>query len=571
MAFDGFFTHAIVHELNELLATGRVARIHQPYPAEMILVVRAQRHNYNVLISANPTYPRIQITEVPFKNPPTPTNFTMTMRKFLEGAIISSIEQVGNDRIVKINFMTRDELGDNQQLTLVTEIMARHSNISLVNQATGKIIDTIKHVGSDQNRYRTLLPGATFIMAPQQDKLNPFIANQAYAQLAHHTNDANELVPQLQQTYQGMGRQTAATLAYELAHADNVPTAYQQFLQRFDHPTPTLVKTPAGKVDFVVYPPQNLPEATELTSYDTLSQLLDGFYANKSQYDRTKQLASELIRVVHNELKKNKNKVKKLNRTLKETEKADDFRIRGEILTTYLHEVKPQMTSVTLPNFYDENRPLEISLSNQLTPSRNAQRYFTKYQKLKKAVSHVNEQLAITNQEIDYLENIQSQIELANPEDTKEIRLELQQQGYLRVKNNRNKKKARVQISKPEEFTATDGTTILVGKNNLQNDRLSFKIANKNDIWLHVKDIPGSHVIIRSADPTPETINEAAQLAAYFSKGRESSNVPVDYLPAKLLRKPNGSKPGFVIFEGQTTIYVTPSSAILRQLQVTSH
>lgn len=566
MAFDGFFTHAIVHELNDLLSTGRVARIHQPYPAELILVIRAHRHNYNLLISANPTYPRIQITEVPFKNPPTPTKFTMTMRKFLEGAIVKSIEQVGNDRIIKLNLTTRDELGDDQELTLISEIMARHSNISLVSVKTSKIIDTIKHVGSDQNRYRTLLPGATFIMAPQQDKLNPFIANQAYAQLSHRITDRSELGHQLQQSYQGMGKQTAAHLAVDLINSDDVAQSYQQFLFNFDHPEPVLIETKEGKVDFAAFPPTDLDPTATLTHYSTLSQLLDAYYANKSQRDRTKQSASELIRVIHNELKKNKNKVKKLNRTLQETERADDFRIRGEILTTYLHEIKPQMTEITLPNFYNDNQPLKISLSNQLTPSRNAQKYFTKYQKLKKAVSHVNEQLAITNQEINYLENIQSQIELANPEDTKEIKLELQQQGYLRVKRTNNKKN-RVQISKPEEFKASDGTVILVGKNNLQNDRLSFKIANKNDVWLHVKDIPGSHVVIRDSDPTEQTINEAAQLAAYFSKGRDSANVPVDYLPIKRLRKPNGSKPGFVVFEGQTTIYITPNPTIIDQLK----
>ncbi|KRM11566.1 NFACT RNA binding domain-containing protein [Paucilactobacillus suebicus] len=567
MAFDGFFTHAIVRELNDQLATGRVARIHQPYPAEMILVIRAHRHNYNLLLSANPTYPRIQITDVPFKNPPTPTNFTMTMRKFLEGAIVKSIEQVDNDRIIKITFTTRDELGDDQELTIVSEIMARHSNISLVSVKTGKIIDVIKHVGSDQNRYRTLLPGATFIMAPKQDKLNPFIANQEYAQLARRAEDVSEFSKQLQQAYQGLGTQTSRELAFELLNGDNVPEAYQKFLFNFDHPTPTMITLPNSKVDFAAYEPQNLVEGTKLQQFDTLSELLDGYYASKSQHDRTRQSASELIRVINNELKKNKNKVKKLNRTLKETEKADDFRIRGEILTTYLHEVKPLMTEIELPNFYDDNHPIQIELSNQLSPSRNAQRYFTKYQKLKNAVGHVNEQLKITNAEINYLENIQSQIELADPEDTKEIKLELQQQGYLRIKKSNNRKKNRVTISKPEEFVSTDGTSILVGKNNLQNDRLSLKIANKNDIWLHVKDIPGSHVVIRDSEPTEETINEAAQLAAYYSKGRDSAHVPVDYLPVRKLRKPNGSKPGFVIFEGQTTIYVTPDSKIVEKLK----
>lgn len=558
MSFDGFFTHAMVHELNELLSTGRIAKIHQPYPSELILIIRANRHNYSVLLSANPTYPRIQITEIPFKNPKIPTKFAMTLRKYIEGAILKSIKQVDNDRIIKFNVATRDELGDEQNLVLISEIMARHSNISLVNTATNKIIDTVKHVGSDQNRYRLLLPGATFIMPPKQDKLNPFIANQAYAQLAQKNNDPVELASQLQQTYQGMGTDSANELAYQLLHTDNVANQYQSFLRGFEQVQPTISITRTQKMGFTAFQPTSLPTDTKYKHYETLSALLDGYYADKAQQDRTKQLASDLIRVVHNELKKNKTKVKKLKKTLQDTQKADDFRVRGEILTTYLHELKPGMTKITLPNFYNDNQPLEIDLSNQLTPSQNAQRYFTKYQKLKNAVSHVNDQLTITATEIAYLENIKAQIDIGNPADTEEIKLELQQQGYLHVRQN-NKKK-RPTISKPEEFKASDGTTILVGKNNLQNDRLTFKIANKDDIWLHVKDIPGSHVVIRSTTPSEQTITEAAKLAAYYSKGRQSANVAVDYVPIKRVKKPNGSKPGFVIFEGQSTIYVTPDS-----------
>lgn len=560
MSFDGFFTHAMVHELNDLLATGRIAKIHQPYPSEVILIIRANRHNYSVLLSANPTYPRIQITEIPFKNPKVPTKFTMTLRKYIEGSILKSIDQVDNDRIVRFNISTRDELGDEQELVLVSEIMARHSNISLVNTATNKIIDTVKHVGSDQNRYRLLLPGATFIMPPKQDKLNPFIANQEYAQLVMKTDDQAKLAGQLQQAYQGMGTDSAQELAYQLLHTDNVANQYQSFLRSFDQVAPTLSITETQKMGFTAFRPTSLPSNTNYKSFTTLSALLDGFYADKAQQDRTKQLGGDLIRVVHNELKKNKTKVKKLEKTLLDTHKADDFRIRGEILTTYLHEIKPGMTEITLANFYDNNQPIKIDLSNQLTPSQNAQRYFTKYQKLKNAVSHVNEQLKIATAEIEYLENIQAQIEIGNPADTEEIKLELQQQGYLRARQNSRKKK--ITVSKPEEFTASDGTTILVGKNNLQNDRLTFKIANKDDIWLHVKDIPGSHVVIRNSDPSEQTLLEAAKLAAYYSKGRQSANVAVDYVPIKRVKKPNGSKPGFVIFEGQSTVYVTPDESV---------
>ncbi|MDM8332569.1 NFACT RNA binding domain-containing protein [Limosilactobacillus pontis] len=555
MSFDGFFTHAMVHELDQTLTTGRVARVSQPYPAELIITIRAHRHNHALLLSANPTYPRIQITTIPYSNPAVPTNFTMTLRKYLEGAILHSIEQVGNDRIIKLTFDTRDELGDSQQLVLVSEIMARHSNISLVNHKTGKIIDTIKHVGSDQNRVRLLLPGATFVMPPKQDKLDPYLPNQLYSDLVRQYQDPRELAHQLQQGYEGLGTDTARDLANRLLASDHLPTAYQQFIQHFNSPDPVIIND--KRKSFMVFPPLNTEEDT-LQHYPTLSEMLDNYYAQKAQQDRSKELAGQVIKVIKNELKKDRRKVKKFNQQLTDADAADRYRIRGEILTTYLGKLKPGMKEITLPNFYDDNKPLKIKLAPELSPSRNAQKYFTKYDKLKASVAHVNEQMKLTNDEIAYFENIQNQIDLAEPSDIQEIRLELQQQGYIKGKKQKSKKRRKVRLSKPEQFHTSDGTLVLVGKNNLQNDRLSFKTANKNEIWLHVKDIPGSHVVIRSTDPSEQTILEAAQLAAYFSKGRDSDNVPVDYLPVKRLHKPNGAKPGFVTFTGQKTLYVTP-------------
>ena len=555
MSFDGFFTHAMVHELDQTLTTGRVARVSQPYPAELIITIRAHRHNHALLLSANPTYPRIQITTIPYSNPAVPTNFTMTLRKYLEGAILHSIEQVGNDRIIKLTFDTRDELGDSQQLVLVSEIMARHSNISLVNHKTGKIIDTIKHVGSDQNRVRLLLPGATFVMPPKQDKLDPYLPNQLYSDLVRQYQDPRELAHQLQQGYEGLGTDTARDLANRLLASDHLPTAYQQFIQHFNSPDPVIIND--KRKSFMVFPPLNTEEDT-LQHYPTLSEMLDNYYAQKAQQDRSKELAGQVIKVIQNELKKDRRKVKKFNQQLADADAADRYRIRGEILTTYLGKLKPGMKEITLPNFYDDNKPLKIKLAPELSPSRNAQKYFTKYDKLKASVAYVNEQMKLTNDEIAYFENIQNQIDLAEPSDIQEIRLELQQQGYIKGKKQKSKKRRKVRLSKPEQFHTSDGTLVLVGKNNLQNDRLSFKTANKNEIWLHVKDIPGSHVVIRSTDPSEQTILEAAQLAAYFSKGRDSDNVPVDYLPVKRLHKPNGAKPGFVTFTGQKTLYVTP-------------
>ena len=557
MAFDGFFTHAVVHELDQTLATGRVAKVNQPYPAELIMTIRAHRHNYSLLLSANPTYPRMQITQIAYQNPAIPSNFAMTMRKYLEGAILESIEQVDNDRIIKMNFKTRDELGDQQRLVLVIEIMARHSNVSLVNEKNHKIIDTIKHVGSDQNRVRLLLPGATFVMPPKQDKVNPYLPNQIYTDLVRKDLDENELAKQLQARYQGLGRQSAQELARELQASSDLPTTYHTFLKQFENPDPVIYDDNNGKRQFAAFLPSNIKEE-QLTHYDTLPVMLDAFYAQKAERDRSKELAGQVLKVLHNELKKDRRKVKKLKQQLEDAAKADYYRIRGEILTTYLGKLTAGMTEITLPNFYDDNKPLKIKLDPELSPSRNAQKYFTKYDKLKTSVDYVKEQLKLANDEINYLANIESQIDLASPADIQEIRLELQQQGYIKQKRQKSKKRRKVRVSKPEEFHTSNGTTVLVGKNNLQNDRLSFKIANKNDIWLHVKDIPGSHVIIRDSDPDEQTLLEAAQLAAYFSKGRNSDNVPVDYLPAKRLHKPNGAKPGFVTFTGQKTLYVTP-------------
>ena len=348
MSFDGFFTHAMVHELDQTLTTGRVARVSQPYPAELIITIRAHRHNHALLLSANPTYPRIQITTIPYSNPAVPTNFTMTLRKYLEGAILHSIEQVGNDRIIKLTFDTRDELGDSQQLVLVSEIMARHSNISLVNHKTGKIIDTIKHVGSDQNRVRLLLPGATFVMPPKQDKLDPYLPNQLYSDLVRQYQDPRELAHQLQQGYEGLGTDTARHLANRLLASDHLPTAYQQFIQHFNSPDPVIIN--GKRKSFMVFPPLNTEEDT-LQHYPTLSEMLDNYYAQKAQQDRSKELAGQVIKVIKNELKKDRRKVKKFNQQLADADAADRYRIRGEILTTYLGKLKPGMKEITPPNF----------------------------------------------------------------------------------------------------------------------------------------------------------------------------------------------------------------------------
>lgn len=561
MAFDGLFTHAMTKELNDTLAGGRIMKIHQPYPNEVFLVVRNNRKNYPLLLSAHPLFARAQISQIKYKNPQTAPNFAMMLRKHLEGAQLLRIEQVENDRIMRFVISGRNELGDEDRTVLILEMMGRHSNLFLVDEASQKIIDLIKHVPADQNRVRTLMPGGTYVQPPKQDVLNPYQSLDGLANLILDYREQNELAKHIQSHFQGFARDSAHELAAVVQNDGDAMAHAQSWFDHFNQPNPTLVDTQKG-LQYVPFPWQTV--TGETTEFTTLSELLDAYYEGKSERDRVQQQAGVVLRVIHNELKKNKTKIKKQQAELAQADYADEYKVKGELLTTYMHQIERGMTDIELPNYYDDNKPMQIQLSNQLSPSQNAQRYFTRYNKLKASVKYLNEQIALAQKEVDYFENLQAQVDIASPKDIEEIRQELIQEGYLRVQS---KKKQKAQVSQPEIFYASDGTQIEVGKNNLQNERLSMKTANKSDIWMHTKDIPGSHVIIHSSEPSEQTLTEGAQLAAYFSKARDSANVPVDYLPVRRLRKPNGSKPGFVIFEGQTTMTVTPSYTTVQKLR----
>ncbi|MCX8743405.1 NFACT family protein [Lactobacillus sp. B3795] len=567
MSFDGSFTHAMTGELNRLVSGGRVSKINQPYDNEIVLTVRSNHENYPILISANPNYARVQVSRIPYVNPHTPTTFTMTLRKHLSGSVLKKVSQIDNDRVMIFHFTTRNEIGDLKEMRLVVEIMARHSNIILVDtQDDMRIIDAIKRIGADKNRYRTILPGDTYITPPNQDMVNPFDENVDYHQIEDLTKEfpnQEVLSSELRKRIQGLGKDTSLYLAQAMHQDGTVKDKFDKFFDHFDNPIPTMIEH--GKSNsFNVYPFED-----NNIQYDTLSELLDNFYETKARLDRVREQGGQLIKVAKSELKKNKNKKKKLEKTLDNTKYADEYRIKGEILTTYLYKIQKGMTKIALPNFYDNGNEIDISISNQLTPSENAQKYFKRYQKEKNAVSFVTEQLKKTNDEIDYFENILSQIEIANPSDLDDIKVELKNEGYLKHHNNRNtkSKNKNTKISKPEEFITDKGIHILVGKNNLQNDKLTMKDADKRDTWLHTQKIHGSHVIIKDFNPDDETIETAAMLAAYFSKARDSATVPVDYVQVKKIRKPNGSKPGFVIYEGQKTIFVTPSKEFVDQLR----
>ena len=540
MSFDGFFLHHMIEELRRELVNGRIQKINQPFEQELVLQIRSNRQSHRLLLSAHPVFGRIQLTQTTFENPAQPSTFIMVLRKYLQGALIESIEQVENDRIVEITVSNKNEIGDHIQATLIIEIMGKHSNILLVDKSSHKILEVIKHVGFSQNSYRTLLPGSTYIAPPSTESLNPFTVKDEKLFEILQTQELT--AKNLQSLFQGLGRDTANELENILV-SDKLSTFRNFFGQETK---PFLTKTSFSPVPFA----NQVGEP-----FTSLSDLLDIYYKDKAERDRVKQQASELIRRVENELQKNRHKLKKQEKELLATDNAEEFRQKGELLTTFLHQVPNDQDQVTLDNYYT-NQPITIALDKALTPSQNAQRYFKRYQKLKEAVKYLTDLIEETKATILYLESVETVLNQAGLEEIAEIREELIQTGFIRRRQREKIHKRK----KPEQYLASDGKTIIyVGRNNLQNEELTFKMARKEELWFHAKDIPGSHVVISgNLDPSDEVKTDAAELAAYFSKGRLSNLVQVDMIEVKKLNKPTGGKPGFVTYTGQKTLRVTP-------------
>ena len=540
MSFDGFFLHHMVEELRRELVNGRIQKINQPFEQELVLQIRSNRQSHRLLLSAHPVFGRIQLTQTTFENPAQPSTFIMVLRKYLQGALIESIEQVENDRILEITVSNKNEIGDHIQATLIIEIMGKHSNILLVDKSSHKILEVIKHVGFSQNSYRTLLPGSTYIAPPSTESLNPFTIKDE--KLFEILQTQETTAKHLQSLFQGLGRDTANELERIL-----VSEKLSTFRNFFNQETkPCLTETSFSPVPFA----NQVGEP-----FANLSDLLDTYYKDKAERDRVKQQASELIRRVENELQKNRHKLKKQEKELLATDNAEEFRQKGELLTTFLHQVPNDQDKVILDNYYT-NQPITIALDKALTPNQNAQRYFKRYQKLKEAVKYLTDLIEETKVTILYLESVETVLNQAGLEEIAEIREELIQTGFIRRRQREKIQKRK----KPEQYLASDGKTIIyVGRNNLQNEELTFKMARKEELWFHAKDIPGSHVVISgNLDPSDEVKTDAAELAAYFSQGRLSNLVQVDMIEVKKLNKPTGGKPGFVTYTGQKTLRVTP-------------
>ncbi|MCM3672918.1 NFACT family protein [Peribacillus simplex] len=568
MSFDGLFTKAMTEEIASLLNGGRINKVHQPYKNEVILVVRAGGKNHKLLLSAHPSYSRVQLTEESYENPKEAPMFCMLLRKHLEGYTIEDIYQYELDRMIIFEVKGRNELGDVSQKQLIIEIMGRHSNIVLVDKERNMILDSIKHVSHAVNSYRAILPGQEYKAPPAQEKSNPFEATEDDIRKDIDFN-AGKLDRQLVAHFSGVSPLVAKEAVYRagLANSTTLPSAFLRIIQEISEQNyAATIKQDGNKEVFYMLSLGHL--SGNQRTFSSLSEMLDRYYFGKAERDRVKQKSQDVERFITNEIEKNSKKIGKLERTLKDTERGEQYQLFGELLTANLYQMKKGMKEIEVVNYYDEEQSMvTIPLDPLKNPSDNAQKYFSRYQKSKNAVGVVQEQIEKTKLELSYFEALHQQLQSASPRDIEEIREELQEEGYIRQKKKKGMKKPANAKPQLETYYATDGDLIFVGKNNKQNDYLTNKFARRDEIWLHTKDIPGSHVVIRNEAPSEKTIKEAAVLAAFFSKAKQSSSVPVDFTQVRHVKKPNGSKPGFVIYDQQQTVYITPDADTVIRLK----
>ncbi|WP_342600642.1 NFACT RNA binding domain-containing protein [Psychrobacillus sp. FSL H8-0483] len=560
MAFDGLFTISMKTELQQLI-TGRISKIHQPNAQEILMQIRSQGKNYKLLFSVHPSYSRVQITNETIDNPATPPLFCMVLRKHLEGGIISSIRQHETDRIIIFQIQSKNEIGDDITREVHMEIMGRHSNLLLVDPSRNLILECIKHLSPSMNSYRTILPGQPYIAPPTQNKLHPLEYSEELLNVIQSAHESKEIVEQIS----GFSPLHAKELLYRFNEATDRVEVYKAYMKEFEQGGSTRQIVELNGKTF--YSPNALSHLDgDKYKEKNLGHLLDRVYFAKAERDRVKQQAGDLERWLQNELNKLKLKMKKLQKDFEQAEKLDTFQLYGELLMANAYAMEKGAKEVELVNYYDENeKTVVIPLDNRKTPTQNAQSYYNRYTKAKTALLKIEQQFEITKEDIAYFELLLQQVMQASPTDIEEIREELTEQGLLKARASKKKKKPTKPT--PEKFIASDGTEISVGKNNKQNDFVTFKLARKTDTWLHTKDIPGSHVVIHSDNPSDTALLEAANLAAYFSKARESASVPVDYTVIKQVKKPSGAKPGFVIYFEQTTLFVTPDEEKIRHMK----
>ena len=568
MPMDGFTLHFLARELREALVGARVDRAVQPERDEVLLTMRNHNENFNVLFSASAGCARAHITRVKKNNPLEPPMLCMLLRKHLSGARVTDVRQIDCDRILEIAFEHFDELGERTTKTLVCEFMGKHSNLIFLT-ADGKIIDSARHVTEQISSVRQVLPGLYYQRPPAHGKL-PFLALEPAALAARLAEAPKTLHKALSECVSGLSTQTAREIAYRTlgdesastgslapeAVAEAVVRVIQEMLGEF---SPALLYAPGedAPIDAVPIPFKSRAHL-DCRPMPSLSAALDEFYRARDLAERMQQKSAALHRVLKNNLERSEKKLAIQEEALLNCERAEDYRIKGELLMANLHLVSKGAKRVSVPNYYDEAlTPMEIELDERISPAQNAQRYFKRYQKARSARKFALEQKAIAQEEIRYLASQLLALETCTEEaELAEIREELEKMGYVRANHNRRQMK-KLPPSTPLRFTAPSGAEIFVGKNNRQNDELTFS-AKPGYVWLHAKDMPGSHVIIARENPDEATIRYAASLAARYSSGRESGRVPVDYALKKYVKKPSGAKPGFVTYTNQKTLYAEP-------------
>ncbi len=584
MAFDGFVTHGIVAELKDKLLGGKIDKIHQPEKDEIILAVRTREGLFRVLLSAATSNPRIHLTEINRQNPITAPLFCMLMRKHLSGGKIVEISQAGFDRVVKIDIECYTEMGDLTQKSLIIEIMGRHSNIILIHN-DNKIIDSIKHIDFTTSAVRQVLPGLIYELPPAQDKTNPSLVDEKkLAQKLCCLSDDTALDKFLLSEFVGMSPLLAREITHRitgnakslLCDIDTANFAHSaaNFINDF------LNNNTGGQVAEDLESEKPIAfSCVKLTQYEglakfrdwaSLSQAVESFFAARDAHDRLTQKAAGTVKLVSNNIDRCQKKIALHTENICKAKDRNKYKIFGDLLTANLYKIETNQEFVVVENYYSETpESIKIPLKPELSPSKNAQRYYKLYAKAKATEEHANTQLKNAEEELLYLESVLDSIMRATAyTDITEIREELAEQGYIPQSTSKKKKKEKK--SPPLEFISSDGYTILVGRNNKQNDELTVKSAFSTDMWLHTKNVPGSHVIIRTngtGEVPDNTLVEAATIASYFSKAQKGTGIGVDYTLIKNIRKPNGSKPGFVIYETNYTVYVTPDEKLVEKLK----
>lgn len=548
MALDGIFLYHLKNEISDFALDSRVDKVYQPSKDEIVINLRSRQGSKKLLLSCNADAARIHFTEFPPENPSKPPMFCLLLRKRLTGAWVTEIEQDNLERILKINFSGTDELGDKTNYSLIIEIMGKYSNIIFIDK-DGKIIDSMKRVDENKSHIREVLPGVTYVAPPKQDKLNIF------------TDDIEKIRKKIADSRKGMYKavmETVKGVSPIICREFEYGLTLDEFKKQAQNPIPTVVFTDTPK-DFAFIDIKQYDDLATIKHYDTFSQLLDYFYYERVRLMRIKARSADLFKTVTTLQERAVRKAINRKQELDDCRDKETYKLFGDLISANLYRLEKSAPYYDLENYYNNNKIIRIPADVTLTPSQNSQKYYKEYRKKQVAESKLNEFIKEANEEAEYFESVIDSLSRAETDsEITAIKSELASQGYIKKVNDRKKEQKAL---KPMHFKTRDGFDVYVGRNNIMNDKLTMKTAKNYDTWFHVQSAAGSHVICETSGKqiSDGAIHDCAVIAAYFSKARESSNVAVDYTLVKNIRKPNGAKPGFVVYDPYKTEFATPT------------